>query len=164
MKRLVLTLAISLAFAFGGVAQNVWKPLNCSNYYLAVDTDGNLFAFDEYNHLVRSQDEGETWTQVLDVSMRGFMGISPEGRIFAFPSNNTACYSDDHGDTWQQTSAHPSAFYMKAYAVNADTLLLWGYDQLCYTLDAGTTWNTADMSFLNDEYHQDWRCDCQRGG
>ena len=153
MRRLVLTLAILAGFALGGVAQNVWKPLNCSNYYLAVDTDGNLFAFDEYNHLMRSQDEGETWTQVLDVSMRGFMGISPEGRIFAFPTNNTACYSDDHGDTWQQTSAHPSAYYMKAYAVNADTLLLWGYDQLCYTLDAGTTWNTADMSFLNDEYH-----------
>ena len=91
MKRLVLTLAILLGIALGGVAQNVWKPLNCSNYYLAVDTDGNLIAFDEYNHLVRSQDEGETWTQVLDVSMRGFMGISPEGRIFAFPSNNTAC-------------------------------------------------------------------------
>ena len=145
---------LCLGSLVGLMAQNVWKPLNCNNYFLGVDSEGNLFALTDYSRLVRSQDEGETWTQLLDVSMRGFMAVSPEGRVFVFPSDHTACYSDDHGDTWQQTAAHPSAYYMKAYAVNNDTLLLWGYDQMCYTLDAGNTWHTADMSFLGDEYHQ----------
>ena len=83
MKRLVLTLAFLAAFTFGGVAQNVWKPLNCNTFFLGADADGSIFAMAGYGGLIRSQDEGETWTQVLDYYMRNFMTISPDGRIFA---------------------------------------------------------------------------------
>ena len=156
MKRLVLTLAILAGFALGGVAQNVWKPLNCNTYFLGADADGSLFAMAGYGGLIRSQDEGETWTQVLDYYMRNFMTISPDGRIFMFPDDYAfVCYSDDHGDTWQQSAPNSTSNYnmIGAYAVNNDTLLLWGERQLFYTLDAGATWNTADMSFIGDEYH-----------
>ena len=156
MKRLVLTLAILAGFALGGVTQNVWKPLNCNTYFLGADADGNIFAMAGYGGLIRSQDEGETWTQVLDYYMRNFMTISPDGRIFMFPDDYAfVCYSDDHGDTWQQSAPNSISNYnmIGAYAVNNDTLLLWGERQLFYTLDAGATWNTADMSFIGDEYH-----------
>ena len=156
MKRLVLTLAILLAFALGGVAQNIWKPLNCNAYFLGADSEGNLFAMAGYGGLIRSQDEGNTWTQVNDYYMQMFMAFSPNGRLFIFPSDHDFIfYSDDHGDTWQQTASHPMLnYYMSgAYAVNNDTLLLWGENHLCYTLDAGSTWQNADMSFLGDEYH-----------
>ena len=156
MKRLVLTLVILAGFVLGGVAQNVWKPLNCNTYFLGADADGSLFAMAGYSGLIRSQDEGETWTQVLDYYMRNFMTISPDGRIFMFPDDYAfVCYSDDHGDTWQQSAPNSTSNYnmIGAYAVNNDTLLLWGERQLFYTLDAGATWNTADMSFIGDEYH-----------
>ena len=45
MKRLVLTLAILAGFALGGVAQNVWKPLNCNTYFLGADSYGNLLVY-----------------------------------------------------------------------------------------------------------------------
>ena len=156
MKRLVLTLAVLLAFALGCEAQNIWKPLNCNNYFLGADSESNLFAMAGYGGLIRSQDEGDTWTQVNDYYMCTFMAFSPNGRLFIFPSDQAFIfYSDDHGDTWHQTATHSwSNYSMKgAYAVNNDTLLLWGENHLCYTLDAGSTWQNADMSFLGDEYH-----------
>ena len=156
MKRLVLTLSVLLSFALGGVAQNIWKPLNCNACFLSADSEGNLFAMAGYGGLIRSQDEGATWMQVNDYYMCTFMAFSPNGRLFIFPSDQAFIfYSDDHGDTWQQTATHSwSNYSMKgAYAVNNDTLLLWGENHLCYTLDAGATWNDADMSFLGDEYH-----------
>ena len=156
MKRLVLTLAICLGCMGILGAQNVWKPLNCNAYFLGADSESNLFAMAGYSGLIRSQDEGATWMQVNDYYMCTFMAFSPNGRLFIFPSDQAFIfYSDDHGDTWQQTATHSWANYsMKgAYAVNNDTLLLWGENHLCYTLDAGATWNDADMSFIGNEYH-----------
>ena len=43
MKRLVLTLAISLAFALGGMAQNIWKPIDVSAVFLGAAPDGSLY-------------------------------------------------------------------------------------------------------------------------
>jgi hypothetical protein len=137
-------------------AQNVWKPMNCHSFFYGADSEGNLFAMGGYSGLLRSQDEGETWTPVLGYYMRTVMAFSPGGRIFAFPSDHDfVCYSDDHGDTWQETANHPNYYMSDAYAVNNDTLLFWSEDHLCYTLDAGETWNTVDVSLLvlGDEYH-----------
>ena len=156
MKKLVSIIILCLGCMGILGAQNVWKPLNCNAYFLGADSEGNLFAMAGYGGLIRSQDEGATWMQVNDYYMCTFMAFSPNGRLFIFPSNQAFIfYSDDHGDTWQQTATHSwSNYSMKgAYAVNNDTLLLWGENHLCYTLDAGATWNDADMSFLGDEYH-----------
>ena len=156
MKK-ILSIIIVCFGLFGMLtAQNVWKPMNCHSYFLGADSEGNLFAMGGYSGLLRSQDEGETWTSVLGYYMRNVMAFSPNGRIFAFPSDHDfVCYSDDHGDTWQETANHPNYYMSDAYAVNNDTLLFWSEDHLCYTLDAGDTWNTVDASLLilGDEYH-----------
>ena len=157
MKKFLSILAICLSLLTSLPAQNVWKPLNCNAYFLGADSEGNLFAMAGYGGLIRSHDEGVTWMQVNDYYMQMFMAFSPNGRLFIFPSDHAFIfYSDNHGDTWQQTATHSlSNYYMKgAYAVNNDTLLLWGENHLHYTLDAGATWHDADMSFIGDEYHQ----------
>jgi hypothetical protein len=157
MKKILLILAICLCLLTSLAAQNIWKPLNCNSCFLGADSEGNLFAMAGYSGLIRSQDEGETWTQVNDYYMQMFMAFSPNGRLFIFPSDHDFIfYSDDHGDTWQQTASHSMLnYYMSgAYAVNNDTLLLWGENHLHYTLDAGATWHDADMSFIGDEYHK----------
>ena len=155
MKKLLLFLILVSASLLS--AQNIWKPFNCNAYFVGADSEGNLFAMAGYTGLIRSTDEGASWSQVNDYYMRTFMAFSPNGRLFIFPADhNFVFYSDDHGDTWQQTASHSLLnYYMSgAYAVNNDTLLLWGENHLHYTLDAGATWHDADMSFIGDEYHQ----------
>ena len=129
MKRLVLTLAISLAFALGGMAQNIWKPIDVSAVFLGAAPDGSLYFNCGYSGIGRSQDEGETYQIVLgyetgnDYYFNEYcFNVSPEGRIFVFEDNPfKAWYSDDYGDTWQYTSDIPLSAGDKAwnlYALN----------------------------------------------
>ena len=153
MKKLVSIIIFCLGCMGILGAQNVWKTLNCNGQLLGAASNGDLFAAAGYTGLIRSQNEGETWEQVNSYYMQVFMAFSPNGRLFIFPSDYTfVCYSDDHGDTWQQTATHSLLnYYMTgAYAVNNDTLLLWGENHLHYTLDAGATWHDADMSFMDE--------------
>ena len=93
MKRLVLTLAILAGFVLGGVAQNIWKPINGTGI-IGAAPDGSIFAYGEYGTLSRSQDDGETWQTVLGQET-GFIGhinsscfaVTPEGRICVFNDN-----------------------------------------------------------------------------
>ena len=124
MKRLVLTLAIMVVFALGGMAQNIWKPINGTGI-LGASPDGSIFAYGEYGTLSRSQDDGESWQIVLGQET-GFTGhinsscfaVSPEGRICVFNDNQqTVVYSDDNGS---------------------------------YTLDGGETWDGWILDFLEN--------------
>ena len=65
MKRLAFTLAILAGFALGGVAQNIWKPIDVSAAFLGAAPDGSLYFNCGYSGIGRSQDEGETYQIVL---------------------------------------------------------------------------------------------------
>jgi len=159
MKRLVLTLAISLAFALGGMAQNIWKPIDVSAVFLGAAPDGSLYFNCGYSGIGRSQDEGETYQIVLgyetgnDYYFNEYcFSVSPEGRIFVFEDNPfKVWYSDDYGDTWQQTSGIPLSAGDKAwnlYALNNGTILgSTEYGSVFWTTDGGTTWGMNDTSF-----------------
>ena len=157
MKRLVLTLAILAGFALGGMAQNVWKPINIPGTLKGVAANGDLFIGE--TGIQRSQDEGETWQVVLEGTYYngndGFT-ISPNGRIFDLPYNeNHLCISDDGGDTWRNS---PDFLYSPLenapmYAVSDDTLFLYQAegDTLLWTLDGGNTWDMTCLSFLDHD-------------
>ena len=162
MKRLVLTLVICLGCLGFLEAQNIWKPIplvgGTFGSLNGVAANGNMFRIDYATPRVisRSRDDGHTWaSNFASWSPIGNFTIGNKGRLFAI-SDRIVYYSDDNGDNWQQTATHSlSNYYMTgAYAVNNDTLLLWGENHLHYTLDAGATWHDADMSFIGDEYHQ----------
>ena len=159
------------------VAQDdFWKLFNLpSNFYpffdsipalAAVAQNGDLFAYGEEG-MYRSQDEGETWENVLyfepflfqypDVSTI----IGQEGRIFVAPMNDEFIYySDNGGDTWLEFSS----FYLYhdenigLCSPSNDILLYWNDymsgtyysddNYLYYTLDNGNTWDGANMSFI----------------
>ncbi len=161
MKRLVLTLAIMVVFALGGMAQNIWKPINGTGI-LGASPDGSIFAYGEYGTLSRSQDDGESWQIVLGQET-GFIGhinsscfaVSPEGRICVFNDNQqTVEYSDDNGDTWQQTTVLSSCGMPTKAGICAptnDIMVVWAENgEISYTLDGGVTWDGWILDFLEN--------------
>jgi hypothetical protein len=161
MKRLVLTLAIMVVFALGGMAQNIWKPINGTGI-LGASPDGSIFANGEYGTLSRSQDDGESWQIVLGQET-GFTGhinsscfaVSPEGRICVFNDNQqTVVYSDDNGDTWQQTTTISSCAMPDKAGLcvpTNDIMVVWAENgEISYTLDGGVTWEGWILDFLEN--------------
>ena len=146
MKRLVLTLAIMVVFALGGMAQNIWKPINGTGI-LGASPDGSIFAYGEYGTLSRSQDDGESWQIVLGQET-GFTGhinsscfaVSPEGRICVFNDN-------------QQTVVSLCGMPTKAgiCAPTNDIMVVWAANgEISYTLDGGETWDGWILDFLEN--------------
>ena len=162
MKRLVLTLAILAGFALGGVAQNIWKPINGTGI-MGASPDGSIFAYGEYGTLSRSQDDGETWQIVLGQET-GFTGhinsscfaVSPEGRICVFNDNQqTVVYSDDNGDTWQQTPSMSSCAMPDKAGLcvpTNDIMVVWAEEgEINYSLDGGETWDGWIPDFMESD-------------
>ena len=160
MKRLVLTLAIMVIFALGGMAQNIWKPINGTGI-LGASPDGSIFAYGEYGTLSRSQDDGESWQIVLGQET-GFTGhinsscfaVSPEGRICVFNDNQqTVVYSDDNGDTWQQTPSISSCAMPDKAGLcvpTNDIMVVWAENgEINYSIDGGETWEGWIPDFMN---------------
>ena len=161
MKRLALTLVILAGFALGGMAQNIWKPINGTGI-LGASPDGSIFAYGEYGTLSRSQDDGETWQTVLGQET-GFIGhinsscfaVSPEGRICVFNDNQqTVVYSDDNGETWQQTPLISSCAMPDKAGLcvpTNDIMVVWAENgEISYTLDGGETWEGWILDFLEN--------------
>jgi len=161
MKKLVSILILCLGcFGFLEAQDNIWRLLNCDTPFLGAASNGDLFAMDENGGLLRSQDEGETWTQVNDNHMYQCIAFSPEGRIFVFPSSNMCLqFSDDGGDTWQATTTMASCAMYDVGGLCApsnDIVVVWATNGETYwTTDGGETWNFAileadDGSELSD--------------
>ena len=153
MKRLALTLAILAAFAFGGVAQNVWKTIGMEGELLGVSADGSIFSNCGYSGLHRSQDEGVTWELNYDtyVSSSHFT-INDNNRIFIFNQNShKLCYSDDNGDTWQgQTSGISTNWVEGIFPLSNDTIFMANRNKFFWTFDGGDSWNETPIDFIDD--------------
>ena len=153
MKRLVLTLSVLLSFALGGVAQNVWKPIEMEGEFLGVSADGSIFSNCGYSGLHRSQDEGATWELNYDtyVSSSHFT-INDNNRIFIFNQNNYRLYySDDNGDTWQEQASGISTNWVEGmYSLSNDTIVMVNNEKFFWTLDGGESWNETNINFLQD--------------
>ena len=154
MKRLVLTLVILATFTLGGVAQNVWKPIDMNGEFLGVSADGSIFSNWGYSGLHRSQDEGATWELNYDLSYvnsKHFI-INDNDRIFIFNQNNYRLYySDDNGDTWQEQASGISTNWVEGmYSLSNDTIVMVNNEKFFWTLDGGESWNETNISFLQD--------------
>ena len=154
MKRLVLTLVILATFTLGGVAQNVWKPIDMNGEFLGVSADGSIFSNWGYSGLHRSQDEGATWELNYDLSYvnsKHFI-INDNDRIFIFNQNNYRLYySDDNGDTWQKQASGISTNWVEGmYSLSNDTIVMVNNEKFFWTLDGGESWNETNISFLQD--------------
>lgn len=158
MKKLSFIILLCLGLLAPLTAQNVWKTINIPGDLFGVAANGDLFSGESGIGILRSQDDGETWQNVLEVTyhnnyFNGFT-ISPQGRIFALPYNgNHLYYSDNGGDTWQTTA---DCFIqhlenMPMYALSDDTLFIYGAGySLLWTIDGGNLWNETTIDFVGD--------------
>ena len=162
MKKLLFVLALCLGGLSSLTAQQLWKPINCEASWLGtnpiligVSANGDIFAKTGTDAplFIRSKDEGVQWESLSDFDVCTYMAFSPQGRIFFFPAEFAdVYYSDDDCHSWYNTANHSvnNNLMTGAYAVSNDTLLLWGQNQIDYTFDGGTTWNTASLGFIED--------------
>ena len=143
-----------LSFALGGVAQNVWKPIEMEGEFLGVSADGSIFSNWGYSGVHRSQDEGATWQLNYDLSYVNskHFTINDNNRIFIFNDNShKLCYSDDNGDTWQEQASSISTNWVEGmYSLSNDTIVMVNNEKFFWTLDGGASWNETSISFLQD--------------
>jgi len=72
-------------------------------YFLAVHPGGDLFVLVSRDRLVRSSDQGETWTTLpLDVVSTDIrlLGVAPSGTVFLRFGSRGVLRSEDRGETW----------------------------------------------------------------
>ena len=162
MKKVITIIILCLGFFSGLTAQQLWKPINSEASWLGtnpiligVSANGDIFAKTGTDAplFIRSKDEGVQWESLSDFDVCTYMAFSPQGRIFFFPAEFAdVYYSDDDCHSWYNTANHSvnNNLMTGAYAVSNDTLLLWGQNQIDYTFDGGTTWNTASLGFIED--------------
>lgn len=156
MKKLLLTLIISLGL-FGMLnAQHLWDPVNAMGRIIGVASNGDLFASTSEGYLWHSMDGGESWQPLLEpsVSDNNFT-INKQGRIFYFNTSNglrKIYYSDDNGITWSEQPSGISGGWVSAiYSVNNDTLFLCSWDLLFWTQNGGASWKHMALPFYDAE-------------
>ena len=160
-----LSILLCLACLCSLQAQHLWKPIPCeafwlgaspNPFFLGASSNGDLFARAGTTapYLLRSHDDGAQWESLSDFDVCTFMAFSPQGRIFFFPAEFAdVYYSDDNCLSWYNTSNHSVENYQMsgARAVSNDTLLMWGANQLDYTLDGGLTWLTTHPAVVGND-------------
>lgn len=109
------------------------------------------------DHVIRSTDAGETWTEVLVYDNLGF-------GYMRFFDNNTGIvhnsgdifHTYDAGQTWEHTTQNGPGG--DAYFLNPDTgYTVLSYGELRRTLDGGVTWHTVNVfyPYIHDVYFLD---------
>ena len=116
---------------------------------LIIDPSNIYYVATLMDRLYRSQDDGQTWTMVVDGDRQidpRTLTVFPNGRLMAW-FKDVMKYSDDHGDTWQDASISGFDDVPKRilrYAHRTDmTLGVFGYGYLVRTTNAGRTWDSV---------------------
>lgn len=117
--------------------------------------DTAIFAGTEYNGVLRSTDNGETWTVCSN-------GLPPRKRINSLVQNGERIFltsdtglfsSKDNGDSWAEINLGAGWHPMWSLCSNGSTLLAGGYPGKAYmSNDSGISWSTINS--LDSGYYQ----------
>lgn len=152
---------ISLYFVFAlflpvqGFAQvSFWKSMGLTNTfspYLAADSRGTLFAATSGSGVLRSSDEGFSWTQVPIPTFPWFnrITIAPNDDIYL--AGVGALYrSTNSGQTWGYvvfSSSNPSV--NDVVAISSDTLFAAARVGVFKSVDRGFSWQASSQGLPN---------------
>ncbi|MBR9920451.1 MAG: T9SS type A sorting domain-containing protein [Bacteroidetes bacterium] len=128
---------------------------------IEADANGTLYYSRGYSGLFRSQDEGQSWEQVLDgVSFVRNVGISPNGVVYASTAIAESCIhrSEDQGETWIAFET-PNEVSARGFSFASNEKgFAWEDDQLLQTTDGGTSWELVESpgsSSISDVFFLD---------
>ncbi len=100
-----------------------WSNISHSNIIcLAVDSSGNIFAGVLYEGLLRSTNNGSTWTQIIGDTMEvSSVVIKSDGYIFAGTFDKGIIYSTDKGDNWSaiNNGLNYKGWYTRSMVINS---------------------------------------------
>src|SRR5574341_2650299 len=129
-------------------AQDFWQQTNGpydggAIQRLAFDANGDVFAGTERGGVFRSEDKGDTWTQVsngLPSDVRCLV-INKSGHVFAGTFGFGVFRSIDNGNTWTRINNGLTNTFVLSLVINADEHIFACADGEVYrSLDNGGSW------------------------
>lgn len=125
------------------------RRLNFGIYDIAFNSQGHLFAAGENGSLMRSTNDGSTWTRLesgvryplREIEFRGSSGyVIGEGVLLK---------SDDNGATWSRLWLPDDVVVQSAFFVNENAGYAAGINgELLYTPDGGKHWESRGVPFF----------------
>lgn len=127
-----------------------------SVFHIATLSESQAFVVLDGNHLIRTDDQGETWRQV-QVSAKYIFSIAFAPNGVGWLVGNGGCFqrSDDGGKSWQEPASLRQGFASKdweAVSFNSDGvgLAVGEKGALAVTTDNGKTWQLQETAIQDD--------------
>ena len=124
---------------------------SCTDLYdILVSAQGTLIASGDEGTILRSTDEGVSWSQFnLEGAGRLYdlTGI-PGGGISAAGQNGRVMVSFDDGITWADRGPGGTGYARHHLWKSADEAYVVGYDMFFRTLDGGVTWTEIQVPYV----------------
>jgi photosystem II stability/assembly factor-like uncharacterized protein len=109
---------------------------------ITLSTGGNSWYAAGSGGLLRSTNEGATWTRVPVLSQPNFLYVAARGNTVFAASLDRLYLSKDDGATWQPALLPRGLLQASTIEVSPDNILwVGGPEGLWYSRDGATTWN-----------------------
>lgn len=118
-----------------------WKSLGKGFKQVGIFEGGVLMATKAAG-ILRSTDDGQTWTQVSDSKPTGFV-MRVIGGVGYWTSNDGLLASKDKGLTWPVQGTAIKAFVGPYFGKDASQIIVGNKEGLFETTDSGATWHLA---------------------
>jgi photosystem II stability/assembly factor-like uncharacterized protein len=120
-------------------------------FSLAINSSGHIFAGTSRG-LIRSTDDGGSWTVVDSNAFVGMLAISANNNIFAATQQAGLIRSTDNGDSWTDVNNGLMNAAVSSLTFNANGDLLAGTNrgQLFFSVNNGDSWTEASVRLTNN--------------
>ncbi|MBU8932854.1 MAG: hypothetical protein KOO62_02495 [candidate division Zixibacteria bacterium] len=125
----------------GGLTWKKLEPMGIGYSEICVRADGAVY-FPSFNQLLRSNNQGRTWTRTSTFDKKQARALSLYGKtgLMAGPGGMCAI-SNDSGKTWTMVTQTESSTFVTAELIDEQSGYIGGPNSMMmYTTDSGQTW------------------------
>ncbi len=128
----------------GNTWERVLADLGCSHFYsIAINSQGDVYAGNEWGNIFRSTDNGNTW-EYLETDLGGANSIATNSQNHIFVGGDGVYRSLDNGNNWIQSL---SDIYVRSLAINSEGDIFAGTysDGVYLSIDNGDSWENIGL-------------------